>query len=367
MSDRRTPFYDWHVAHKARMVPFGGWEMPVQYSSIIDEHKAVRNHAGLFDISHMARVSVGGKDALAFLEKIFTNGVATMKFDQVRYGLICNDSGGILDDVLVYRWPYGFSLVVNASNREKILAWMEQHKQGLDVDIDDRTEHTVMVAIQGPKAVELVSGMFEADVSQLKYYYATPTLYCRQPCVVSRTGYTGEDGFEIIVSNELGLSVWEELRGRGALPCGLGARDTLRLEAAMPLYGHELSEQFDPLQAGLRWAVKFDKDFIGKESLEDLIIVDSHGIRPQRVGLKLEGKRAAREGSLILSTEDSPVGVSTIGRITSGSYTPHLEASIAMGYAVPRFAPLGSQVLVDLRGTKVPATVVPLPFYKRSK
>jgi aminomethyltransferase len=367
MSDRRTPFYDWHVANKARMVPFGGWEMPVQYTSIIEEHKAVRNSAGLFDISHMARLSIGGPDALAFLDKIFTNSVATMKFDQVRYGLICNEAGGILDDVLIYRWPYGFSMVVNASNREKILAWMEVHRAGLNVDIDDRTEHTVMVAVQGPKSVDLVQGMFEADVSKLKYYYATPTLYCRQPCVVSRTGYTGEDGFEIIVSNEFGLSVWEELRSRGALPCGLGARDTLRLEAAMPLYGHELNEKIDPLQAGLNWAVKLDKPFIGREALQEFAEVDTQGIRPQRIGLKLEGKRAAREGSTILAAGSSAVGSSVIGQITSGSYTPHLEASIAMGYAVPRFAMVGSQVLVDLRGTQVPATVVPLPFYKRSK
>jgi aminomethyltransferase len=358
MADRRTALFDWHVAHKARMVPFGGWEMPVQYAGIVAEHKAVRSAAGLFDVSHMARLSFGGADAQALLEKVFTNSVGTMKDFQVRYGLICNEAGGILDDVLVYRWPYGYAMVVNASNREKILTWLQRHAAGKDVQIQDQTESTVMVAVQGPKAVELVRGMFREDVTGLKYYYAQPTRYRDQNCVVSRTGYTGEDGFEVMVSNALGVNLWDELIGRGAVPCGLGARDTLRLEAAMPLYGHELSESINPLQAGLGWAVKLDKgEFIGREALRS-----ADAAKPVRVGLELEGKRAAREGCPVQTADGRPVGT-----VTSGSYAPWLEKSIAMAYVEPASASVGTKLVVDIRGTPAPADVVPMPFYKRVK
>ena len=219
MSNLRTPLYQWHVDHKARMVPFGGWDMPVQYAGIAIEHKAVRTGAGLFDISHMARVSFGGPDSLALLEKVFTNSVGGMKDMQVRYGLVCKEDGGILDDILVYRWPYGFAAVINAGNREKIIAWLEKHRAGLNVQMQDQTFDTTMVAVQGPKAVELVAGMFADDVAKLKYYYAQPTRYRDKGCVVSRTGYTGEDGFEVMVPNALGTTLWEEFvdKGRGAV------------------------------------------------------------------------------------------------------------------------------------------------------
>jgi aminomethyltransferase len=361
MSDLRTPLYSWHVGHKARMVPFGGWEMPVQYTGIVAEHKAVRSAAGLFDISHMARVSFGGADALKLLEAVFTNSVATMKDGQVRYGLVCDEAGGILDDVLVYRWPYGFAAVINAGNREKILAWLGKHRNGLTVDVKDQTFDTAMVAVQGPKAVELVAGMFEADVAALKYYYATPTRYRGTGCVVSRTGYTGEDGFEVMVPNALAVTLWDDLIGRGAVPCGLGARDTLRLEAAMPLYGHELNEATDPLQAGLGWAVKFDKgDFVGRSSL--LMARELTHRRPERVGLEVEGKRAAREGCPVVLGDGRVVGT-----VTSGSFAPWLEKSIAMAYVGPEHTAAGTRLMVDIRGTQTPAAVVPLPFYKRKK
>ena len=325
MSNRRTALYPWHADHKARIVPFAGWDMPVQYTGVIDEHKAVRTAAGLFDVSHMARLSFGGPDALALLETVFTNSVGTMKDFQVRYGLVCNEAGGILDDVLVYRWPYGYAMVVNASNREKIVNWLRQHTADKDVQIQDQTEATAMVAVQGPKAVGLVAGMFADDVADLKYYFARPTRYQDQGCVVSRTGYTGEDGFEVMLPNALAVRLWEELVGQGAMPCGLGARDTLRLEAAMPLYGHELNEATDPLQAGLGWAVKLDKgEFVGRTALQAL----PPG-RPVRVGLELEGKRAAREGCPI-QLDGRPVGT-----VTSGSYVPWLEKSVAMGYVEP--------------------------------
>ena len=356
-ANRRTALYDWHAAHGGRMVPFGGWDMPVQYAGIVAEHTAVRTAAGLFDISHMARVSLGGADALPLLESVFTNSVGTMKVGQVRYGLVCNEAGGIKDDILVYRWPYGFAVVINASNREKIVGWLQAHAAGQDVQLNDQTDSTVMVAVQGPKSAELVAGLFADDVTGLKYYYAMPTRYKDQGCIVSRTGYTGEDGFEVGVPNALGVTLWEELIARGAVPCGLGARDTLRLEAAMPLYSHELSEDIDPLQAGLGWAVKLDKgEFIGRAALKAM-----DGSKPVRVGLELDGKRAAREGSPILAV-GTPVGT-----VTSGSYAPHVQKSIAMGYVPPAHTAVGTALDVDIRGTVTPARVVPLPFYKRAK
>ncbi|CAN5533962.1 glycine cleavage system aminomethyltransferase GcvT [soil metagenome] len=352
MSNRRTPLYQWHVDHNARMVPFGGWDMPVQYSGIMEEHKAVRSVAGLFDISHMARLSFAGKDVLALLEMVITNSVASMKDGQVKYGLICKPDGGILDDVLVYRYPGSYAMVVNAGNREKIVSWLLHHAHGTDVKIEDQTETTAMIAIQGPKAVAMVAGKFAADVSTLKYYYVMPTQFKNVNCIVSRTGYTGEDGFEIIIANDHAHDMWDELICAGALPCGLGARDTLRLEAAMPLYGHELNEEIDPIQAGLGWAVKLDKgDFIGRDALR------ASKPTSTRVGLELEGKRAAREGSPILA------GNTPIGTVTSGSFVPWLEKSIAMGY----IRGTHTTVDVDIRGSRIPAKVVPLPFYKRAK
>lgn len=353
----RTVLFDWHVAHGARMVDFAGWDMPVQYTTIVDEHQAVRQATGLFDISHMGRLSFGGADALDLLQYVATNNLATMKDFQARYALVCNDEGGIRDDVLVYRWPYGYAMVVNASNREKIVGWLTESRGKRDVQIVDQTLDTCMIAIQGPGAVAMCQGLFEADPSQLAYYFATPTRYQGKGCVVSRTGYTGEDGVEIMVGKGQGIELWEELVRRGARPCGLGARDTLRLEAAMPLYGHELSETIDPLQAGVGWAVKFDKgDFRGKAALlrrkEDLQ-------RPKRVGLELAGKRIAREGAAVKSAGQS------VGSVTSGTFSPTLGKTIAMAMVEPRFAATGTALFVDVRGKDEPATVVPLPFYKR--
>jgi aminomethyltransferase len=359
MSNLRTALYESHLARNARIVPFAGWDMPVQYAGIMDEHRAVRSAVGMFDVSHMARFSFGGTGAEALLEKVFTNAVGTMKDFQVRYGLVCNEDGGTLDDVLVYRWPYGYAMVANGSNRQKIFDWLTKHA-GPDVQIQDQTLATTMIAVQGPKAAEVVTGLFEHDVTKLKYFFAQPTRYRGKDCVVGRCGYTGEDGFEIMLGNELGPTLWNDLLAKGVVPCGLGARDTLRLEAAMPLYGHELTEKIDPLQAGLDWAVKLNKSFIGRDALASAGEAAAH--RPKRVGLELEGKRAAREGCTLLADESSPIGV-----VTSGSYAPTLDKSIAMGMVGPNYATTGTKLLVDIRGTAVPATVVPLPFYKRAK
>lgn len=355
----KTALYQQHVDLGARMVEFAGWMMPVVYSGIVEEHLAVRSHAGLFDISHMARLSFSGDDALALLEKVCTNSIATMKDGQVRYSLICNEHGCILDDVLVYKWPYGYSMVVNASNRAKIVAWLDVHKAGMKVDINDQTMDTAMIAVQGPKAVAMVKSLTEIDPGSLKYYFAAATRCMGQQCVLSRTGYTGEDGVEIMIGNQYADALWDELETLGAKPAGLGCRDTLRLEAAMPLYGHELSESIDPLQAGLSWAVKFDKGaFIGKTAILER---QQKKDLPVRVGLELEGKRPAREGCNIQHN-----GIN-VGLVTSGTFTPTLQKSIAMGYVPRELSAVGTVLSIDIRGTAQPAKVVKLPFYTRPK
>jgi aminomethyltransferase len=353
----RTPLYDWHVAHNGRMVDFAGWDMPVQYTTIVEEHAAVRTGAGLFDISHMGRLSFGGPDSLALIQSVTTNNAATLKDNQVRYALVCNEAGGILDDVLVYRWSYGYAMVVNASNRLRIVDWIAAHKAGQNVEVWDQTTTTAMIAVQGPKALELCRGLTEADVDSLGYYYAAATRCLGRQCVVSRTGYTGEDGLELMVPADHGSTVWEELLKRGAVACGLGARDTLRLEAGMPLYGHELDEQTDPLQAGLAWAVKFDKrEFVGREAM--LRRRDDAAL-PKRIGLELAGRRIARDGAAVVRDGE------TVGRVTSGTFAPTLQKAIAMAYVKPTLTALGGHLQVDVRGKLEDAKVVPVPFYRR--
>jgi aminomethyltransferase len=341
------------------MVDFAGWDMPVQYTSIVEEHQAVRTAVGLFDISHMGRLWFTGADALALVQKLYTNNAATLKEGQVRYGLICNEQGGIQDDVLVYKFNDGLGMVVNASNREKIVSWIASNQSSSAVPVTDSTTQGCMIAVQGPGALRLCQGVVPADLGALPYYYAVHTAYRGRPCLASRTGYTGEDGFEFVVSAEQGVLLWEELLGRGARPCGLGARDTLRLEAAMPLYSHELTEEIDPFQAGLAWAVKMDKgEFLGREALARR---RSDTTRPQRVGLELDGKRIAREGCPVLR-DGQP-----IGQITSGTFAPTLGKAIAMAYVTPHASAAGTECEVDVRGKSAPARVVPLPFYRRAK
>jgi aminomethyltransferase len=355
----RTPLYDWHVAHGARMVEFGGWDMPVQYTTIVEEHTAVRTGAGLFDISHMGRLSFAGPDGLDLIQHVWTNDAATMKDFQARYGLVCNERGGVRDDVLVYRWPYGWAMVVNASNRAKIVGWLAEKKGNRNVEVSDQTQQTCMVAVQGPRAVALCQGLTRDDPAQLAYYHAVPTQYKGKGCVVSRTGYTGEDGVEIMLAASQAVELCEELLARGARPCGLGARDTLRLEAAMPLYGHELTEEIDPYQAGLGWAVKPDKgDFVGRDAL---LRLRQDKARPVRVGLELEGKRIAREGAAVL-LDGRP-----IGKVTSGTFAPTLNKALAMAYLDPAHAAVGTACAVDVRGKAEAARVVLLPFYRRPK
>lgn len=360
MAGLRTVLHDWHVNHGARMVDFAGWDMPVVYSGIVEEHQAVRTACGIFDISHMGRLEITGPDALDLVQYLCTNNAATLKEGQVRYSLICNSSGGVQDDVLIYRWPDGFWLVVNAANRQKILDCISRVRGSRNVTLTDRTLATCMVAVQGPTALATCRGLVSVDLDALNYYFALRTSFQGRECWVSRTGYTGEDGVEFVVGAEVGPALWTELVQRGCRPCGLGARDTLRLEAAMPLYGHELTEEIDPFQAGLGWAVKFDKgDFLGRDSLR---IRQQDATLPRRVGLELPGKRIAREGYAVLSP-----GGERIGFVTSGTLAPTLQKSIAMAYVQPGFTTPGTHVQVDIRGKLEPAQVVKLPFYARKQ
>ncbi len=357
-----TALHDWHVSHGGRMVDFAGWELPVQYTSLAKEHQAVRERAGLFDIAHMGRLRFTGPQACDFLDHMLTNDVPRMGVGQIRYSLICNEQGGILDDVLVYRLEDSWQLVVNASNREKILAWLQQHQSGFDVQVTDDTFETFMLALQGPRATEIIAPLTDADPGHLKYYTGTETSTNGVRSFISRTGYTGEDGIEIIVSRQAGRALWEALlqqgEALGLVPCGLGCRDTLRLEAGMPLYGHEMDEATDPLTAGLSFGVKLSAgDFIGKEALLE---VRQHPTGRVRVGLELEGRRIAREETPILH-EGQPVGV-----VTSGTFSPTLQRAIAMGYVPQSLCAPGTAVEVEVRGHRLPARAVNLPFYSRT-
>ncbi len=366
MSDEllKTACNGWHVGNGGRMVDFAGWSMPVQYTSIIEEHEAVRNYVGLFDIAHMGRLKFTGNDACAFIDRIVTNDVTAILPGQIRYALVTNDQGGILDDVLVYRLEDCYMMVVNASNRIKILDWVQQHQSEFDVKIEDQTISHFMLALQGPSAEKLLANLMDLNLEDIKYYYSVSSSILGYPVLISRTGYTGEDGFEIIIENEHGLELWETLIEKGSSfnikAAGLGCRDTLRLEAAMPLYGHEMDENRDPLTAGLSFGIRLKAgDFIGKEAL--LSIKNETGIQQKRVGIMLDGKRIAREGSSIMNKDKQ------VGEITSGTFSPTLQKAIAMGYIEKEFSDIGTDLEVDIRGKRIAAKVVSLPFYSRKK
>ena len=358
----QTALHDWHADQGARMVDFADWQMPVQYNSIVDEHNAVRNAAGLFDIAHMGRLFFTGPQACELLDHLVTNDVTKLTEGQIRYALVCNESGGILDDVLVYRFPDFYMLVVNASNRAKIVDWIVQHCGPFDAEVADHTSDRFMLALQGPKSIEILNPLADGDVSAMKYYHGGAMTVCGVPALVSRTGYTGEDGFEVIVPRDDAAAVWQAIvdagQPHGLSPAGLGCRDTLRLEAAMPLYGHEMDETVDPYTAGLGFGVRLKAgDFIGKDALVAKKTDDS---LPRRVGLILDGKRIAREGAEVFA------GDARIGEVTSGTFAPTLQKSIAMGYVPPTHAEPDTAVEVDIRGNRIAAKVTALPFYKRA-
>jgi aminomethyltransferase len=335
--------------------------MPVQYRSIVEEHQAVRQGVGLFDISHMGRLTFDGPGVLEWLERVTTNQVSRLSDGQIQYSLMTNERGGVIDDILVYRQPFAYLVVCNASNRAPVVRQFQAHQAGSEGNFHDRTLGTAMIAVQGPRALQTLQPLFNQPLEGVRYYHLTMgRLLDRVDTVVSRTGYTGEDGFEVIVGAGAAVEIWEALlesgKPHGIVPCGLGARDTLRLEAAMPLYGHELTEDVDPFSAGLGWAVKLNKgDFVGRQSL---LLQKDHPPRA-RIGLILEGKRIARQGATVLS------GGREVGLVTSGTFSPTLQASIAMALVSPDAQAVGAPLSVDVRGHRESARVVKLPFYKR--
>ncbi|MAE62754.1 MAG: glycine cleavage system protein T [Phycisphaeraceae bacterium] len=365
----RTCFYDFHCQSGAKIVDFFGWEMPVMYRSVHEEHRQVRSYGGVFDVSHMGRLRLSGGGARRLLERVLTRRIGDMAPSTCRYSLVCNEQGGTLDDVIVYRFDDHWLLVVNASNREKIVAHLELQQGGaVGVTIEDQTMSTGMVAVQGPEVMRII-GDFSTEIPTLKRYAFCVKDLLVLKLIVSRTGYTGEDGVEVIVGAKMAETVLKLLmpdRGEGdasrLAPVGLGARDSLRLEAGMPLYGHELDEQTDPISAGLSFAVSFDKkDQDGGEPFIGQAALESVAASPQRrlVGLKLDGRRTARQSMPVL------IGERQVGAVTSGCVSPTLEVPIAMAYVQVDDSAESTDVDIDMGRGRVAAQIVPLPFYRR--
>ncbi len=359
--ERKTPLYDVHVAEGGKIVPFAGYLLPVQYGSgVIKEHMAVRQQAGLFDVSHMGEVLFTGPTALDTLNHLLTNDYSNMAVNKVRYGVMCNADGGTIDDLVVYKFgEEAYLVVVNAANREKDYAHMAQNLLP-GTKAEDISDSVAQLALQGPKAPAILKKLLPEDQIPKGYYTALPNVEIQgMKCMISRTGYTGELGYEIYTANEDAPKLWKLLRETGEefglIPCGLGARDTLRLEAAMPLYGHEMDETISPLEAGLDFGVKLNKDeFIGKDAL-----VAAGAPKRVRVGLEVTGRGIIREHQEVY------LGQEKIGLTTSGTHCPFLGKALAMALIDPAHAAEGTQLEVEVRGRRVPAVIVPLPFYKR--
>ena len=369
---RRTPLFDTHVSLGGRMVPFGGWEMPVQYpAGVLAEHHAVRNAVGLFDIGHMGQVDVTGTDALDYLQWVTPGDVSRLEDGQAQYSFLCAEDGGVIDDIIIYRIGDGhFLVIVNASNTDVDFGWMRSHLGGgmRGVGGDGvsltllRPERTLL-ALQGPRALETLQRCTDTDLSILGYYRVMRAHVAGVEALVARTGYTGERGYEIAFDERHAVTVWNTLleagHGYEVVPCGLGARDTLRLEASMPLYGHELDRSVNPFEAGLDRVIRFEKGpFVGAEALK---AVQSSGRTRALIGLELTVPGIARMGHPILL----PSG-EVIGAVTSGGPSPTLRKSIAMGFVPVGQAVEGADLLVEVRGRRLEARVVPLPFYKRA-
>ena len=356
---QRTPLYQTHTSLNARMVPFAGWEMPVQYSSILGEARSVRSRAGLFDVSHMGRLYISGPQAHHLMDWILTTDASNLRRARARYGLICNEEGGIIDDTVFYRQDEdSYLLVCNAGNRRDVLPWIRRWTQEKfsGTSLEDRTSSTAMIAFQGPSTPDMLDQLCDANPSGMRPFSAIEGNVASKTAFIGRTGYTGEDGFELIVASDDAPHVWEALMGEGAVPCGLGARDVLRLEAGLALHGNDIDTSTTPLEAGLERFVRLGKEFVGAEALRSQ---KEDGPKSLLVGLAVEGRRIARAGDHILADN------SQVGRVTSGTYSPTLDRSIAMGYVSIEFASPGQKLRVDVRGRLSEAEVTPLPFYSR--
>ncbi len=360
---KRTALYEAHRAAGARMVEFGGWEMPLEYTGIMQEHLAVRTRAGLFDVSHMGEIELRGSGALALLQYVTSNDVARLAVGQAQYTALMYPQGSAVDDCLVHRLAEDhYLLCVNAANTEKDFEWITRHNSW-GASVRDVSHEYSQLALQGPRAAAILARLTDADLGAIKYYCFRPATCCGVGGLLARTGYTGEDGFEFYFPPSESERVWSALldagKPDGLLPAGLGARNTLRLEAAYPLYGHELDEETTLLEAGLGWICKFDKgEFLGRAAL---LAEQQHGLRKKLVGFEMLGRGIARDGYPVW------IGGEPAGRVTSGSYAPFLRRNIGLAYVLPSEAAVaGREIAVEIRGQRVAARLVPLPFYKRT-
>jgi len=357
---RRTPLYEAHKALGARMVPFAGWEMPVQYAGIIAEHRAVRSRAGVFDVSHLGRYRIEGPQAEALLQRLLTIDVSRQPPGKARYSMLCREDGGILDDPVLYRLaPERFILVCNAISTAKVGAWLRRWNESYGASIIEVTEETGALAFQGPRSAGHLAVLCTSNLNQMPTFSCQPAQVAGMQGLVARTGYTGEDGFEIYLHVPEPLKLWHVLMQHGVVPCGLGARDTLRLEAGFLLYGQDMDETANPYEAGLGRFVHLDK---GEFNGRDALVKASHGPLSRRmVGLAMVGQGVPRSGYTI-TQQGRPVG-----RVTSGTYAPSLDMGIALGYVSPELAAPGTRLEIDIRGRTAEADVVSTPFYRRAR
>ena len=362
--EKKTCLYDRHVALGALMSPFGGFIMPIQYTNITDEHNAVRQHCGVFDVSHMGEVRITGTDAERYVQHIFTNDVANAPLGQIYYGMMLYPNGGTVDDLLVYKMgDNDFFLVINAANIDKDVAWMLEQKEGFDIVLDHQSDYYGQLAVQGPEAEAVVEEVLELPCKELKFYTAKTLDVADgdegETIIISRTGYTGEDGFEIYGSHEFTQKAWDKLMESGRCkPCGLGCRDTLRFEVGLPLYGDELSADISPIMAGLSMFCKLDKpEFIGKEALVEQ---KANGVPQKLVGIELADKAIPRHGYAVLTAEGEP-----IGEVTTGYHCLSVDKSVCMALVKTEYAKLGTPLAVQIRKKVFPGTVVKKKFYDK--
>ncbi|MGD8627717.1 MAG: glycine cleavage system aminomethyltransferase GcvT [bacterium] len=358
MELKKTPFYDRIVEAGGRMVPFAGYHMPIEFTGIVEEHLAVRSRAGIFDVSHMGEISVSGEGAAGYVNRLTTNDVASLDLMQVQYTAMLNDRGGVIDDLLVYRRKFDYLLVVNAVNVERDFDWIEEHAPE-GVAVRNLSDETAQLAVQGPEAVEMIAATCDDDVAGLGTFRSMGATIGGVPCLVSRTGYTGEDGLEIYAGTGHAGVLWDTIMkaGRRPAPIGLGARDSLRLEAALRLHGSDMDENTTPLEAGLGWIVKMDKgDFFGREAL---LAQKAEGLKKRLIGLKSDARRFPRPGYAVWAAGRE------VGHVASGGFSPSLNCGIALAYVEAGLAKRSTEFQIDVRGNKIDAKYVKGPFYKR--
>jgi aminomethyltransferase len=363
---QHTPLIHQHRSAGAKLVDFAGWEMPIQYTGVLDEYHTVRSKAGLFDVSHMGRLLISGTDAAAFLQRVTTNDVNRLAVGQAQYSMVCNEEGGIKDDVFLYRLqPTAYLLCVNASNREKVMTWLLSHPREKPVSLVDRSAELAQIALQGPLSRDILGSLAGTDLTGLQLHHVCEATVGSVPMLIARTGYTGELGYELYLDADRIGELWERLMKQGAAnglkPAGLGARDLLRLEMGYLLYGNDIGEDRTPLEAGADWTVSFEKgEFIGRASL---YAQKEKGLSRRLVGFELLEKAVPRHGCTIHSATE----LELIGEVTSGNLSPLLQKGIGLGYLPPRYAEPGTPISIDIRGKAVPAQVVTIPFYRKPR